>query len=87
MREGVREQRSGEGASYRLTGLCRGEGSSGVDISRGEHGDDGVSNTASVACRVAATGEMGDKGEQRRQRVVLSSSPPGRGVCLGEGHG
>ena len=61
------EQRSGEGASYRLPGLCREEGSSGVDISRGEHGDDGGGNTASVPCRVAATGGgMGDKGEQRR---------------------
>ena len=74
-------------ASYRLTGLRRGEGSSGVNIARREHGDDGVWSTVSVPCRIAATGVMGDKGEQRRQRAVLSSSPPGRGVCQGEGHG
>ena len=51
--------------TYRLTDPRRGEGSSDVDIARGAHGVDGVRHTASVPCRVAAAGVMGDKGEQR----------------------
>ena len=62
MSEGVRRAWR---TTYRLTDPRRGEGSSDVDIARGAHGVDGVRHTASVPCRVAAAGVMGDKGEQR----------------------
>ena len=43
------EGAEGRAASYRSTDPRRGEGSSGVDIALGEHGGDGVRNTATRA--------------------------------------
>jgi hypothetical protein len=62
---GAEEQRSGVVLLIVSQSGREERGPDGVDIAREEHGDDGVSNTAPVPCRIAATGVMGDKGEQR----------------------
>ena len=62
---GAEEQRSGVVLLIVSQSGREERGPDRVDIAREEHGDNGVSNTAPVPCRIAATGVMGDKGEQR----------------------
>jgi len=83
------EQRSKGGGVVLLIvsqGSREERGPDGVDIARGEHGDDGVRNTAPRAMQHRC--HRGDGGQGRAEvSGVEASSPPGRGVRQGRGQG